>query len=77
MSFGRRADAYYAALALEPGKGIATDARMPFNLAECLLETRKDIDESGTRHRRTCQRRQFHRHSLDPDDEDEMPSQAQ
>ena len=44
-----RHDAYYAALALEPGKkGIATDACVPISrLAECLLETRKDIDESG------------------------------
>jgi D-lactate dehydrogenase (cytochrome) len=44
-----RHDAYYAALALQPGKkGIATDACVPISkLAECLLETRRDIDESG------------------------------
>ena len=44
-----RHDAYYAALALAPGKkGIATDACVPISkLAECLLETRRDIDESG------------------------------
>jgi D-lactate dehydrogenase (cytochrome) len=44
-----RHDAYYAALALRPGaKGMATDACVPISqLAECLLETRKDIDESG------------------------------
>jgi len=44
-----RHDAYYACLALRPGaKGIATDVCVPISrLAECLLETRKDIDESG------------------------------
>ncbi len=44
-----RHDAYYAGLALVPGKkGIATDACVPISrLAECLLETRRDIDESG------------------------------
>lgn len=44
-----RHDAYYAALALRPGSvGIATDVCVPISrLAECILETRKDIDESG------------------------------
>ena len=44
-----RHDAYYACLALDPGKkGIATDACVPISrLAECILETRADIDESG------------------------------
>ncbi len=44
-----RHDAFYAGLALEPGKkGIATDACVPISrLAECILETRKDIDASG------------------------------
>ena len=44
-----RHDAYYAALALSPGKkGIATDACVPISrLAECLLDTKRDIDESG------------------------------
>jgi D-lactate dehydrogenase (cytochrome) len=44
-----RHDAYYAAMALRPGcKGWATDVCVPIsNLAECLLETRKDIDASG------------------------------
>ncbi len=44
-----RHDAYYAALALQPGKkGIATDACVPISrLAECILETREDIDRSG------------------------------
>lgn len=43
-----RHDAYYAALALAPGRrGIATDVCVPISrLAECILETRKDIDES-------------------------------
>ncbi|MEE2687892.1 MAG: FAD-linked oxidase C-terminal domain-containing protein [Pseudomonadota bacterium] len=44
-----RHDAYYAALAMFPGKkGIATDACVPISkLSECLLETRRDIDQSG------------------------------
>lgn len=44
-----RHDAYYAALALRPGcKGWATDVCVPISeMTECLLATRKDIDESG------------------------------
>ena len=44
-----RHDAYYACLALKPGsKGMATDVCVPISrLAECILETRRDIDESG------------------------------
>jgi D-lactate dehydrogenase (cytochrome) len=44
-----RHDAYYAALALRPGsKGWATDVCVPISrLAECILETRRDIDASG------------------------------
>lgn len=44
-----RHDAYYAGIALKPGaKGIATDVCVPISrLAECILETRKDIAESG------------------------------
>lgn len=44
-----RHNAYYAAMALSPGKvGIATDVCVPISrLAECILETKKDIDESG------------------------------
>jgi len=44
-----RHDAYYAALALRPGsKGMTTDVCVPISrLAECILETRKDIDDSG------------------------------
>jgi D-lactate dehydrogenase (cytochrome) len=44
-----RHDAYYAAMALRPGcKGWATDVCVPISrLADCILETRKDIDESG------------------------------
>ena len=72
-----RHDAYYAALALAPGKkGIATDACVPISkLAECLLETRRDIDESGflapiVGH---VGDGNFHLVILvDPDDEDEM-----
>ena len=43
-----RHDAYYAAISLVPGKkGMATDACVPISrLAECILETRRDIDES-------------------------------
>ena len=41
--------AYYAALALKPGTvGFATDACVPISrLADCILETRADIEESG------------------------------
>ncbi len=44
-----RHDAYYAGLALRPGgKGIATDVCVPISrLAECIVETQADIDESG------------------------------
>ena len=44
-----RHNAYYAALALEPGKqGFATDACVPISrLTECVLETRADIAETG------------------------------
>src|SRR5512143_870827 len=41
--------AYYAAMALQPGKqGFATDACVPISrLADCILETRADIDATG------------------------------
>jgi D-lactate dehydrogenase (cytochrome) len=41
--------AYYATLALKPGMtAIATDACVPISrLAECILETKADIDKSG------------------------------
>jgi D-lactate dehydrogenase (cytochrome) len=44
-----RYDAYYAALALRPGaKGWPTDVCVPISrLAECILETRRDIDASN------------------------------
>ena len=44
-----RHEAYYACLALRPGaKGLATDVCVPISrLAECILETRRDIDASG------------------------------
>jgi D-lactate dehydrogenase (cytochrome) len=44
-----RHDAYFANLAMKPGaKGWATDVCVPISrLAECILETRKDIDETG------------------------------
>jgi len=44
-----RHDAWFAGLSLAPGKsGIATDACVPISrLAECILETRRDVDESG------------------------------
>jgi D-lactate dehydrogenase (cytochrome) len=44
-----RHNAYYAALALAPGKqGFATDACVPISrLTECVMETRADIDASG------------------------------
>jgi D-lactate dehydrogenase (cytochrome) len=41
--------AYYAALALKPGAmGFATDACVPISrLADCILETKADIEKSG------------------------------
>ena len=44
-----RHNAYYAALSLRPGsKGWPTDVCVPISrLAECIIETRKDIDKSG------------------------------
>ena len=44
-----RHDAYYAALAMRPGaKGWPTDVCVPIpRLAECILDTRRDIDEAG------------------------------
>jgi D-lactate dehydrogenase (cytochrome) len=44
-----RHDAYYAALALKPGvTAFATDACVPISrLAECIMETRRDIEASG------------------------------
>ena len=44
-----RHDAYFACLALKPGsKGWATDVCVPISrLAECILETKRDIEESG------------------------------
>jgi D-lactate dehydrogenase (cytochrome) len=44
-----RHDAYFAAIALRPGKrGISSDVCVPISrLAECILESRKDIEHSG------------------------------
>jgi len=44
-----RHDAFFAACALRPGKrGISSDVCVPISrLAECILESRKDIDENG------------------------------
>lgn len=44
-----RHNAYYAALAMRPGsKGWPTDVCVPISrLADCILETRRDIEESG------------------------------
>lgn len=44
-----RHKAYYAALALRPGaKGMPTDVCVPISrLAECIVETKRDIAESG------------------------------
>ncbi len=44
-----RHNAYYAALALQPGKkGLSTDVCVPVSrLAECVGETRRDIEETG------------------------------
>jgi D-lactate dehydrogenase (cytochrome) len=44
-----RHDAYWSQIALRPGaKGLATDVCVPISrLAECVVETRRDIDEMG------------------------------
>ena len=44
-----RHESYYAALALRPGsKGLTTDVCVPISrLAECIVETQKDIKESN------------------------------
>ena len=44
-----RHDAYYAALSLKPGSmGWASDVCVPISrLAECILETKKELDEMG------------------------------
>ena len=44
-----RHDSLYACLALRPGaKAMATDVCVPISrLAECILETRKDLEETG------------------------------
>ena len=44
-----RHNAYYAAMALVPGKqGFATDACVPISrLADCVLETRADVEQTG------------------------------
>jgi D-lactate dehydrogenase (cytochrome) len=44
-----RHDAYWAVVGLAPGKkGLATDVCVPISrLAECVEETRRDIDETG------------------------------
>jgi len=44
-----RHDAYYAVRRLRPGcEGVATDACVPISrLAEIMIETQKDVDESG------------------------------
>ena len=44
-----RHDAYYAALALAPGKkAFTTDICVPIsNLADCIIETKKDIEQSN------------------------------
>jgi len=44
-----RHDAYYAAMALRPGcRGWPTDVCVPISrLAECVMETRRDIDADG------------------------------
>ena len=44
-----RHNAYYAALALAPGKqGFATDACVPISrLTQCVMETKADVEASG------------------------------
>jgi D-lactate dehydrogenase (cytochrome) len=72
-----RHDAYYACLALRPGaKGWPTDVCVPISrLAECLLETRKDVDSEGLLAPIVGHVGDGNFHLVivvDPDDEDEM-----
>ncbi len=72
-----RYDAYYACLALRPGaKGWPTDVCVPISrLAECLLETRKDVDSEGLLAPIVGHVGDGNFHLVivvDPDDEDEM-----
>ena len=72
-----RHDSFYACLALRPGaKGLATDVCVPISrLAECILETRRDIDESGFLAPILGHVGDGNFHVvllLDPDDEDEL-----
>ena len=72
-----RHDAYYAGLALRPGsKGWATDACVPISkLADCLAETKADIDRSGLLAPIVGHVGDGNFHLvfvIDPDDEDEM-----
>ncbi|MBO6521174.1 MAG: FAD-binding protein [Rhodospirillales bacterium] len=72
-----RHDAYYAGIALRPGgKGIATDVCVPISrLAECILETKKDVVESGLIAPIVGHVGDGNFHLVivvDPDDEDEM-----
>ena len=72
-----RHDAYYAGIALRPGaKGIATDVCVPISrLAECILETKQDIAESGLIAPIVGHVGDGNFHlviAVDPDDEEEM-----
>ena len=72
-----RHDAYYAGLALRPGsKGWATDVCVPISkLADCLAETKADIDRSGLLAPIVGHVGDGNFHLvfvIDPDDEDEM-----
>ena len=74
-----RHDAYYAALKLRPGRqGLATDVCVPIaQLAECLLETKRDIDQSGLLAPIVGHVGDGNFHLLllvDPEDEEEMAS---
>ena len=74
-----RHDAYYAAFKLRPGRqGLATDVCVPIaQLAECLLETKRDIDQSGLLAPIVGHVGDGNFHLLllvDPEDEEEMAS---
>ena len=72
-----RHDAYYAALALRPGaKGWPTDVCVPISrLAECILETKRDVEESALLAPLVGHVGDGNFHLsfiIDPDDKDEM-----
>ena len=75
-----RHEAYYAALHLVPGaKGFITDVCVPISrLAECLVETKRDLEElvPAGADRRPCRGRELPRHVADRSRRRESPRRS-